>query len=238
MRWLSCQLRTPFGAFGGEAIDAYGVTRLFTAKSMLTGMVANALGWHRSMRSQHQELQSRFIFGICQETNAGERLFVDYQTVKLDKNDKMWTTHGKPAKRGGGTNTYIGSHQRWRTYISDLAALGVFRLDPDELSPTLDDVANALEFPFRTLFIGRKSCLPSSRILLGWVEAPNTHAALQETVNTYGHQSIYRAMWPFSVEEPTGVHVENITDERNWRTGLHGGSRAVCHGEISKRSTA
>ena len=42
-------------SLGGEAIDAYGVIDEFPGKSMLTGLFANALGWTRGMREEHQQ---------------------------------------------------------------------------------------------------------------------------------------------------------------------------------------
>jgi CRISPR system Cascade subunit CasD len=41
------RLEAPLMAFGGEAIDNYGVIRDFPALSMVTGLLANALGYRR-----------------------------------------------------------------------------------------------------------------------------------------------------------------------------------------------
>ena len=46
-RHLILNLESPLMAFGGETIDNYGVIRPFPAASMLTGLLANALGWRR-----------------------------------------------------------------------------------------------------------------------------------------------------------------------------------------------
>ncbi len=35
-------------SFGGEIVDNFGVTRRFPSASMLTGLIANALGWRRT----------------------------------------------------------------------------------------------------------------------------------------------------------------------------------------------
>ncbi len=61
-RHLILRLEAPLVAFGGEAIDNYGVTRDFPAASMLTGLLANALGWRRTDRAAHQRLQDRMVF--------------------------------------------------------------------------------------------------------------------------------------------------------------------------------
>ena len=45
MQHLILNLESPLMSFGGETIDNHGVTRRFPAASMLTGLLANALGW-------------------------------------------------------------------------------------------------------------------------------------------------------------------------------------------------
>ena len=42
--WLVLHLEAPLLAFGGVAIDQIGIIRDFPAASMLTGLLANALG--------------------------------------------------------------------------------------------------------------------------------------------------------------------------------------------------
>ena len=165
MRWMHLRLRAPLGAFGGEMIDARGVTRNFPAQSMMTGLLANALGWTRTMRDEHQSLQERIVFGALWEQEVGLSRMTDYQTAQLGKNDRAWTTRGVPAGRAGGAATYAGSHQRWRDYHADLRVTVVLRLEPADESPTLEDLAAALDRPSRPLFIGRKSSTRASMVV-------------------------------------------------------------------------
>ena len=81
MRWMHLRFETPLASFGGETIDARGVIRDFPSQSMLTGLLANALGWTRSMRAEHQELQNRIVFGALHERDPGMRRMTDYQTA-------------------------------------------------------------------------------------------------------------------------------------------------------------
>ena len=163
MRWIHLRLRAPFAAFGGEAIDAHGITRDFPSQSMLTGLIANALGWHRRLRDEHHRLQTRVVYGAVRETEPVLGRTTDYQTAQLAKEDRAWTTRGIPAQRDGGPATYVGAHQRWRDYHADLRMSVVLRLDPADEAPTLDDLEAAFLRPARPLFIGRKSCLPAAR---------------------------------------------------------------------------
>ena len=105
---------------------------------MLTGLLANALGWTRTMRAEHQALQDRIVFGAVWERNVALSRMTDYQTAQLDKNDRAWTTRGVPAGRAGGAATYTGAHQRWRDYHADLRLAVVLRLDPADANPTID----------------------------------------------------------------------------------------------------
>lgn len=232
MRWMHLRFRAPFAAFGGEAIDARGVTRDFPAQSMLTGLLANALGWTRSMREEHQALQDRIVFAALWERDVGLSRMTDYQTAHLGKKDRAWTTRGMPVGRAGGPATYAGAHQRWRDYHSDVRLAVVLRLEPAEASPTLEDLAKALDKPSRSLFIGRKSCLPSASIFAGWVtRAVDARSALQ-AVAPKGRTGLL-AFWPES-EGTRGAHrTMSVTDERNWVSGLHGGERRLCEGRIT-----
>ena len=232
MRWMHLRFCAPLAAFGGEAIDARGVTRNFPAQSMLTGLLANALGWTRSMREDHQSLQDRIVFAALWEQDVGLSRMTDYQTAHLGKNDRAWTTRGIPVGRGGGPATYAGAHQRWRDYHSDLRLAIVLRLEPPDASPTLADLAKALARPSRPLFIGRKSCLPSAPIFTGWVtHAVDARAALRAVAPNGGTGLL--AFWPES-EGTRGAHrTMDVTDERNWVSGLHGGGRRLCEGRLT-----
>ena len=231
MRWIHLRLRAPFAAFGGEAIDAHGITRDFPSQSMLTGLIANALGWHRRLRDEHHRLQTRVVYGAVRETEPVLGRTTDYQTAQLAKEDRAWTTRGIPAQRDGGPATYVGAHQRWRDYHADLRMSVVLRLDPADEAPTLDDLEAAFLRPARPLFIGRKSCLPAAPIFHGWVEAENVRAALRAVVPD-GDQA-FRALWPEAEGTADADRTLYLTDERNWLTGLHGGARRVCEGRIT-----
>ena len=233
MRWMHLRLRAPLAAFGGEAIDARGVIRDFPARSMLTGLLANALGWTRAMRREHQALQERIVFGaLWERETASEGRMTDYQTAGIRKEDQAWTTRGAPARRAGGAATYVGSHQRWRDYHADLRLSVVLRLDPDDVPPILDEVADALVRPARPLFVGRKTCLPSAPIFEGWIAAPGVRAALSRAAPGDAATGL-RAFWPASEGVEDAVRTMDVTDERNWTTGLHGGARKVCEGRVS-----
>ena len=234
MRWMHLRFRAPMAAFGGEMIDAHGVIRNVPAQSMVTGLLANALGWTRAMRAEHQALQDRIVFGAGWEHGVALGRMTDYQTAQLGKADRAWTTRGVPAGRAGGAATYAGAHQRWRDYHADLRLAVVLRLDRASAAPTIEDLAAALDRPARPLFIGRKSCLPSARIFGGWVtDAPNAWAALRAVAPANASESELLAFWPETDGVAGAYHTTTVTDERNWVSGLHGGGRRICEGLLS-----
>ena len=160
MQHLIMRLEAPLMSFGGETIDNLGVIRRFPSASMLTGLLANALGWRRIEAQRHQDLQDRLVFAarIDREPAGGLRM-TDFQSAAINNTEQGWTTRGKPEGRAGGT---YQNHLRWRDYFADMRLTVALRLKPAEQAPTLDDLANALQEPARPLFIGRKPCLPSA----------------------------------------------------------------------------
>jgi CRISPR system Cascade subunit CasD len=226
---LLFRLSSPLIAFGGETIDNYGVIRDFPALSMVTGLIANALGWDRGDDVLHNRLQERLRVGTRLEAQ-GSRL-TDFQTAQLGANDKAWTTWGSVEERRGGAASYESPHLRYRDYHADLTALLALRLDPADESPTLDEVAQAMDRPQRPLFIGRKPCLPVGRLVAGWIDADTVLQALQFAPLASGHQGL-RAQWPDGEGQLPGDRLVDVCDERNWTSGVHGGWRPVREGFI------
>ena len=237
MRHLIVFLEAPLMAFGGETIDNYGVIRWFPSASMLTGLLANALGWRRVEREQHQRLQDRLVFAarIDREPTTSGRL-TDFQTAQLSGKDQGWTTRGVPEGRAGGAATYDAPHLRYRDYFADMRVSVALRLEPEDELPTLDGLAVALQEPARPLFIGRKPCLPSDSLFGGFVQGDTALAALLAVplVADAPHVDTIRALWPDGEgrAEITPSRSYMLTDQRNWLSGLHGGGRLVCEGAI------
>ena len=244
MRHLILNLEAPLMAFGGEMIDNLGIVRPFPAVSMLTGLFANALGWRRVEREQHQALQDRIVFAarIDREPATGVRM-TDFQTAQLAANDRGWTTRGQPEGRAGGANTYNAPHLRYRDYYADMRVIVALRLEPADDDPMLDELAAALQEPKRPLFIGRKPCLPSAPLFGGFVDGDTALAALlavplEESAKPQESAPI-RLQWPVNDSQSDDrVRVSRpefmLTDQRNWVSGLHGGGRWVSEGTIER----
>ena len=245
-RHLILNLEAPLMSFGGETVDNLGVIRPFPAVSMLTGLLANALGWRRAERQRHQDLQDRLIFAarIDREPHGGLRM-TDFQSAAINNTEQSWTTRGRPEGRAGGT---YQNHLRYRDYHADMRVTIALRLEPPDEDPALHALAQALEEPARPLFIGRKPCLPSAPLFGGFSDGETSLAALLslplEAANPRlrEFQSV-RLLWPDGENTPSmsGVRLNRrskITDERNWVSGLHGGGRPVCEGTVFRENIA
>ncbi len=219
MRHLLLVLEGPLLAFGGEAVDARGVVADFPSASMLTGLLANALGWRREQHGDHANLQARLRFAARIDAE-GQRL-TDFQTVQLAKNDKGWTTRGVPEGRDGAS--YNAPHIRRRDYDADKRVTVALRLEPAGAAPTLDDLATALKHPARPLFLGRKPCLPSRPLFEAIVEVPGLLDALAASAPA---QSC-RVLLPATEAPLPHDELRQIADQRDWHSGVHGGQRSV-----------
>jgi len=231
-RYVILMLDAPLMSFGAEAVDAFGVVRDFPARSAITGLIANALGWERYETERLDTLQERIVMGAAR-LEEGRRIR-DFQTAQLSAGDKGWTTRGRAEGRAGGAATYKSPHIRYRDADADARVLVALRLAPAEAAPTLDQVVEALDRPERPLFIGRKSFLPSTRLNHGSVVADSVGDALALALAREGKEQA-RAQWPTGEGPPQHAPLIELTDERNWRTGVHAGLRRVVEGPLSAR---
>jgi len=239
---LILQLEAPLMAFGGTMIDAIGPTLEFPIKSLITGLIANALGWRCAERERHQHLQERIVMGVRLDRPGAELL--DYQTALLFENEQGWTTRGIPEGRKKSSSYKRGrsgrnelTHQRYRYYRADARVIVALRLEPSEDPPTLEEVANALDHPARPLFIGRKTCLPSVPLIAGPpVEAESVLDALlkwplAEALSEKGGGRVdfptehrIKLVIPGRESTPPGPYrVMRIPDCRDWIAGVHAG---------------
>lgn len=234
---LILRLDAPLMSFGAPIVDRHGEIQPYPALSMITGMLGNALGYDHSDFDKLQRLQERLQYASRQD-RAGQEI-QDYQTVDLsqdfmrDKNG--WTTRNWLDKRKGGSASK-GTHIRLRDYRADAIHTVVLTLQQTDINPTIDDLQTALEKPKRPLFIGRKSCLPATPILIGRIQENNLTKALQKVSlpQRADEQSTYSAWWPVDDNRghPRAEIKKPVTDRRDWSNQIHTGERWIARGEI------
>lgn len=222
----------PMMALGGMAIDNHCVTDRFPARSMLAGLIANALGYVHRDAERINALQARITFAARCDRMGRE--FKDFQTVGLGEEymGYGWTTRGVVQGRDGSVSTQ--THIRYRHYFSDAIYTLAMALAPDE-GPTLQAVAQALQEPARALFLGRACCLPASPIFVRKTKTPTLRALLeQEPLHPRARSTgtKFLARWP---AWEGGANPFFVSDMRDWSNQVHVGRREVCEGFISVR---
>lgn len=236
-RYMVVRLEAPLMAFGDEIVDNYGRVRTFPGASNVTGLIANALGWTRDRRAEHQRLQDRLDFAVRLD-RPGSRIH-DFQTAQLGARDRGWTTRGVPEGRTGGAAAYRSPHIRFRELIADAALTLALRLAPVDETPTLDDCAAALARPARPLFYGRKPCLPAAPLLPAFIKAADALAAAAgapvdpNSGDACDDPQLIGAAHP---DLPAAFERRFVADQRNWISGVHGGGRTLAVGRAHQLS--
>jgi len=164
-------------SWGREAIDPSRPTGEFPRMSALAGLLANALGWTHRDAPRTTALQKRLRYAV-REDRAPDRMW-DFQTADLST-QSGWGRWG-PTEPGGGSSG--GTHIQRKEYLADAAYMVALGID-DAGAPSLGDIEDALRRPARPVFLGRRSCPPSSPILRARVSAASAYQAL--TTNLTG----------------------------------------------------
>lgn len=241
MQMLILRLEAPLLSFGAPVVDHHGVIQPWPARSMLTGLLGNALGYDHRQFDRLERLQERLSHAVRQD-KEGEQVR-DYQRVDLSqpfmRDDHAWTTLDKPEKRKGGSAS-TGIHLRDRYYWADAIYTIALTVDPPLESPTINEIEQALKYPARPLFLGRKPCLPSSPIFRQQIEADNLVEGLRqaELANRANKRQKYRSWWPMDSHH---AHLEAnlkhpISDGRDWANQIHAGQRWIAEGELRLQS--
>lgn len=226
---LLLRLEAPLMSFGTTAVDHRRPVQPWPAVSMLTGLLANALGWQRSDTQALDALQAR-IRWAARIDRPGTALN-DFQTAQLSKDDKGWTTRGVVEERDGGADSYKSPHLRSRDYRADASVLVALRLEPAEARPSLQELAAALDRPARPLFLGRKGCPPATRISQGLVSSADAVQALREAPPLDDAPPALQPTIFFNegaaTADSTALRVHDSSDERRFALDVHAGRQRI-----------
>ncbi|MCP5278454.1 MAG: type I-E CRISPR-associated protein Cas5/CasD [Thiobacillus sp.] len=235
---LILRFDAPLMSFGGVMVDQHNVTDRFPGLSLFAGLLANALGWHHHDGQRIGRLQERLIIASRWDL-AGEAMR-DYHTVDLGQ-EKMrhpgWTTRGLAEHRDGG-DAKFGTHQRFRHYWANGIVTSALALADADEAPDLAAIEAALRYPARPLFIGRKTCLPACRILIGRRSGDDVHAILgaepHATCRVRKSEGAMPARWPADLGQATEAQIHPVYDQRDWHNQWHAGSRLVAEGPLNE----
>jgi len=221
----------PLMSFGAVVVDQKNPIWRFPGAAMLTGLIANAMGWDHRDTDCLQSLQERVRFAARWDSEPEP--LTEYQTVDLGQPSMVhtgWTTRGKREDRKGGSAA-TGTHQRWRDHWANGVVTVALALD-GEGTPSLDDLETALTRPARPLFLGRKPCLPASPIFIGRRSADGVRDALSAeplaNIGVRKRPTRIEALWP--LDEGAGISTEERFDQRDWYNNIHRGARHYAVG--------
>lgn len=228
-------LSGPMMAFGAPMIDNYNRVSDFPGIAMLTGLIANALGWHHRDHEKLNLLQSNLRYAALRD-RAGEEI-IDYQTVDLSQDHMTgtgWVTHDRGAGSSGK-----GTHIRYRHYKVNARCFVALTIPPHKGLPSMDDVEKALKHPARPLFLGRKTCLPSSRIFHMRIQGKNLVDVLKSIDRETGDELLPSDSLPVVMvcDESLAAHLRFpqariSVDGRDWKHQHHIGERQVWVGVL------
>lgn len=235
MEILLLRFDAPLISFGAPIVDNRGVIQPYPALSMMTGMLANALGYDHAEFDRLEQLQKQLQYASRQD-RRGEKLrdfqTVDFRQEHLDES-RAWTTRG--TLEGRASRLQKQTHIRYRDYWADSAHTVAVSLVDAEAAPSIDDLAEAVKRPERPLFIGRKTCLPAAPLFLGRTSANGLREALRAAPlpARADHGPSYRAWWPCEPGDEADADIaQTVTDRRDWRNQIHVGERWIAHGSI------
>ncbi len=161
--YLAIRLEGPLQSWGFDSQFDYRKTGLMPTKSGIAGMCCAALGYSRGSKEEEVFLQQfRRVIMIAisiprtHPALEGQVLEVrrmrDYHTVAFTR------------KAGGGIKK---SHLTYRYYLQDAA----FGLILSEKKVLLEKIAKGLQDPVWGIWLGRKSCIPSTPVFSGLFES-------------------------------------------------------------------
>jgi CRISPR system Cascade subunit CasD len=224
-------LQAPLIAYGDEAVDRKRPTDLMPGKSMLTGLLGNAIGYRRQDAAELESLQRRMRHAARTERIGPSRNIRDFHTAQLAADDRAWTTYGVPESRAGNSATYEAPEIREVYYLTESRSVVALALEETEQGPTLKEVADAVQNPARPLFIGRKCCLPERPIFEAIVDAKNDTEALYLVEAPKGVTEA-QAQWD-EPEQHSSIRKDQeiwVSDLKDWQNGVHVGRRMVNRG--------
>ena len=232
-RFLALRLSAPMISFGGNET---GMIRPYPLTSMVTGLLGNALGYRRTDFDKLARLQDRLSHATRKDRGEDDVLR-DFHTVTTtefdhDANGRILSTNKIGTKFRSGP---VKQPPRME-YHQGSSYTMVVTVDPADETPTLDEIAQAVQFPARPLFFGRKCCLPSQRPFLAIIEGDDLVEVLAKIPpcrlrgSVRGDEKVN--VWWSGKSRVKADHTEWATMKRDWRYQIHTGICEIHRGTI------
>jgi CRISPR system Cascade subunit CasD len=220
-RYLLLRFEAPMQAYGGVRIDALPGHQPIPTPSMVTGLFGCALGLDRREVDRLQALQDALSAAVA-VLRPGV-IETDYQTADLtvpNLRGPMWTVGGAPFHRAG-SKTALERRQQERRYLADAdLLLAVWLSGPCEW--TVNQLAAALDEPYRVPFLGRAYCPPTARLAQGIVDAADPVSALTAAAPSPVRQIYVPAAC--GVPVGPGADLVSVSGRRRWAADVVAGT--------------
>lgn len=238
MKVLLLKLEGPMASFGDVAIDELRPTARHPFKSMIVGLLANALGYRRTEPQLMEALQSSIMVASRIDRIGGT--MIDYQTAWTSGGDPKTENPKKPSflRKGGWVSRPVNERtnkndnstiQIYRDYLFDVSVTVAITGDDAAL---IERLGYAIQKPARPLFLGRKACPPSRPLFDGFRDEDSLISALRKHPLTEGAEK-NGTMFPCRTEavdlphSPAAHRILQVRDLKNWANNFHGSARTV-----------
>ena len=151
MRFLLFTLYAPMGSFGEIAVGERRMSWARPGRSAVLGLVAAAQGIERTDEAAHRKLEAGLYYAV--RTDAPGRPLIDYHTAQTPKARRGRTFATRRQELEADDLNTVLSSREWRVDACFTVALW------PRLSEVVDlnEMADALQHPRFTLYVGRKS---------------------------------------------------------------------------------
>lgn len=165
-RFLILKLQGPMQAWGEHTLEGIRPSANLPTKSAIIGLLGACLGIRRNNHDSLNMLVKVIQMAVRvdrQEMNMEK--IADYHTILDARKDYS------------GLKSHANSIQTWREYLCD-AAFTVAVWQTEAAAKTIDRIRNALNRPYFTPYLGRRSCPIARPLFEKIVEAGNFKDAL------------------------------------------------------------
>lgn len=235
MKVLILKLEGPMASFGDVAVDEVRPTATHPFKSMIVGLIGNALGYKRTEGERLESLQD--AIRVASRIDRAGGVMTDYQTALTnDQNPLRPTFIGKDVWTSRPVNLRTRNNDKnaiqiWRDYLVDASVTVAVSCDDESF---LEFIAAKVKKPERPLFLGRKACPPTRPIFEGMVDAATLVEALRHAPHTEGRAGSYPVRTEASEKGDMKGHWREflVRDLKNWKNSFHAAERPVVEGLV------
>lgn len=180
MQFLAFQLYAPLASFGEPAVGEARPSHAYPGRSMISGLLAAALGIRRDEDAQLAELRDHYSLSVAMY--EGGTLLRDYHTAQTPSaSDLKKRPHRTRADELAIPKNRLNTILSTRDYRQDAYSVVLVGETGPSAPFSLIQLHDALLAPRFTLYIGRKSCPLAWPLQPQLVDGPNLHAALAAT---------------------------------------------------------